>query len=277
MKSCYYPKADRETQWWEDKFDRGVFKTIEKIMLHTTETTGWPSYQSGAIAPTLTYKPATREWRQHNFLDTSARALGDPASTPVRENRDNVIQIEIIWYSKDIDKLPATAYQDLAEFVAYVRKEWGGPALVGARNGGPNDDVHLTSAQYDAFRGILGHANAPKPSTHWDPGKFDYKKLIALVKKLETPVTDSGTAAPTPAPVVDQTKQAADIANPSVRSIWQWDGIPSPATEQAKGNKFWAASTYIKWGFEHGVTTLKRLDALEAKLDEILTLLKSKA
>src|SRR3546814_7767011 len=47
-------------------------------LLHTTETTGWPGYKSGASAPTLTYHPRQRAWRQHNYLDTSARALVDP-------------------------------------------------------------------------------------------------------------------------------------------------------------------------------------------------------
>lgn len=189
-KSSYYPKANKTAQWWEKNFPRVAFTKIEKIMFHTTETTGWPGYQNGEIAPTLTYNVRTREWRQHNFLDTSARALGDPAVTPVRENRDNIIQIEIIWYAKDIGSLPETAYQDLAEFVAYVRSEWNGPSLNYTKVGGPNDDVHLTSAQYDSFNGLIGHANAPKPSTHWDPGKLDYAKIVALVKALEAPQED---------------------------------------------------------------------------------------
>lgn len=190
-KSSFYPPADKTTQWWENDFERGYFTKIEKILLHMTQTTGWPSYKkvkAGDIAPNLTYDVKSRKWRQHNYLDTSSRALGDPDSTPVRENRDNVIQIEIIWFAENAESLPDTAYQDLAAFIAYVRKEWGGPSLNYTAVGGPNDDVHLSSAAYDAFNGILGHANAPKPSTHWDPGKMNYAKLVNYVKKLEAPV-----------------------------------------------------------------------------------------
>lgn len=268
MKSSFYPIADKTTQWWEKDFARGYFTRIDKILLHTTETTGWPSYnkagQDGDSAPTLTYNVATRKWRQHNYLDTSARALGDPTSTPVRENRDNVIQIEMIWYAGKIGDLPDTAYQDLAEFVAYVRKEWGGPSLNFAKAGATSStDVHMTNDQYDAFNGLLGHANAPKPSTHWDPGNFDYAKLASYVKKLEA----------APVATVDQTKQAADITSPTVKQIFAWDGIPAPASQQSAGNAYWAAGTYLKWGFEQTVTVLKRLDEVNIKLDKILELL----
>ena len=191
MKSSFYPPADKTTQWWEKDFDRGYFTKIEKILLHTTETTSWPTYnksgKNGDSAPTLTYKVATREWRQHNYLDTSARALGDPTSTPVRENRDNVIQIEIIWYAKNAATLPDSAYVDLAAFIAYVREEWGGPPLNIANFVGSADapNAHMTSAEYDAFNGILGHQHAPSPSTHWDPGAINEKKLIDQVRILE--------------------------------------------------------------------------------------------
>src|SRR3546814_16415495 len=85
-----YPNANHTTQWWESAFARGTFSRIEKILLHTTETTGWPGYKAGASAPTLTYHPRQRAWRQHNYLDTSARALVDPTGRDVRTNRDNV-------------------------------------------------------------------------------------------------------------------------------------------------------------------------------------------
>lgn len=192
MKSEIYPPANRTAQWYEGAFLRGTFPIIEKIMLHTTETSSWPGYAGGSEAPTLTYDPVSRQWRQHNYLNTSARALSDPASTPVRENRDNVIQIEIVWFAAKIDQLPATAYLDLADFVAYVRKEWGGPSLVSATFVGSSlaPKAHMSSLQYDAFNGILGHQHAPVPSTHWDPGAFDGNRLISLVKKMESTPTE---------------------------------------------------------------------------------------
>lgn len=230
-KSSFYPPADKTSQWWEKDFDRGYFTKIEKILLHCTQTKDWPTYnkqgKNGDSAPTLTYKPATREWRQHNYLDTSARALGDPTSTPVRENRDNVIQIEIIWYSENISSLPDDAYVDLAAFIAYVREEWGGPSLSYAEVGGPNDDVHMTSAEYDSFNGLLGHANAPKPSTHWDPGKFDFPRLVNEVNKLEGNIM--------------ATLDPEDIAN-IAKAVWAY-----PLKNRITG-KSWSAGSYNEGG-----------------------------
>lgn len=263
MKSSFYPPADKTTQWWEKDFSRGYFTRIEKILLHMTQTSSWPTYKGGSEAPTLTYDVKSRKWRQHNYLDTSARALGDPDSTPVRENRDNVIQIEIIWFAENATSLPDTAYQDLAAFIAYVRSEWAGPSLNYAKVGGPNDDVHMTSAEYDSFNGILGHANAPKPSTHWDPGKMDYAKLVAYVKKLETPV----------APTNPELVQAPPIPTPNTKQMWDWDGIPAPAS-QSERNAFWAPSSYLKWDFEQNADALEILRSVDKKMDEILRLLK---
>ena len=273
-KSSFYPKANRTAQWWEKEFQRGYFTKIEKILLHTTETASWPSYnqsgKNGDAAPTLTYKPATREWRQHNYLDTSARALGDPASTPVRENRDNVIQIEIIWYASKIDQLPATAYVDLAEFVAYVRKEWGGPSLTAAKFVGASaaPKVHMSSSTFDSFNGILGHQHAPSPSTHWDPGAFDGARLLDAIRKIEAPVVTPPPSKPTPPA---GTVQAPDIANPSVKQIMEWDGIAAPNAAETDPNKFWTLASYIRWGYKQGTQILDNQKKIIDLLNQINT------
>jgi len=194
-RSRVYPIADRETQWWESSFDRGTFTAIDKILLHTTETTGWPGYASGSMAPTLTYHPRLRKWRQHNYLDRSARALVDPTSTVVRENRDNVIQIEIIAYADEkiadqvgglkVTELTDAQLGDIAAFIKYVRAEWGGPPLVAApfkgypSSYGLSNGVRFTGPQYDAFKGILGHMHAPQQN-HGDPGSINIGKIIQL-------------------------------------------------------------------------------------------------
>lgn len=274
MKSSFYPPADRTTQWWEKKFDRGYFTKIEKILLHTTETSSWPDYDGGAKAPTLTYYVKTRKWRQHNYLDTSARALGDPASTPVRENRDNVIQIEIIWYAAKAKDLPDTAYRDLAAFIAYVREEWGGPNLVTAAFVGNSaaGGAHMTSAQYDAFNGILGHQHAPSPSTHWDPGAINGALLLKYVRELENkaPVV---TPPPTPATPVDplKPKPPAGIPNPNTYQIYYHDALYSPywGTEKGKANPFWTMSSYFSEIYRQNETIIEQnkqiIDLLKAQ------------
>lgn len=192
-KSRIYPKANRTAQWWESKFSRGTFTRIEKILLHTTETTGWPGYSAGASAPTLTYNPRTREWRQHNYLNRSARALMDPAGTPVRENRDNVIQIEIICYSDEkiaervgglkVSELTDVHLKDIGDFIGYVRQQWGGPPLVHPRfveyprSAWADSPVRMTSAQYDAYQGIVGHMHA-SGNTHGDPSDINIDRII---------------------------------------------------------------------------------------------------
>lgn len=194
-----YPKADTKTQWFETLFGRGDFSRIEKILLHTTETTGWPGYSGGASAPTLTYHPRQRAWRQHNYLDRSARALVDPTSTPVRENRDNVIQIEIIAYADEakgrsvggllVSQMTDAQLQDLADFIKFVRSEWGGPPLVAAKflpypQSYGNSSVRMTSSQYDAFQGVLGHEHAPG-NDHGDPGALNVNRIIQLASPVQ--------------------------------------------------------------------------------------------
>jgi hypothetical protein len=283
MKARIYPKADATSQWWESKFDRGTFTEIEKILLHTTETIGWPGYVSGASAPTLTYNAKTRQWRQHNYINTSARALVDPAGTPVRENRDDVIQIEIIAYSDEkigasvggvlVSKLTDDNYRDLADFYAWVRKEWGGPPLVAAKfisypaSYGAST-VRMSSDAYNAFRGLCGHMHA-SGNAHGDPSAINAAKIIQYVKEKETPVTPPAT------PPADQGTQAPTIENPDTRQIWGWDGIVAPAAQVAAGNKFWAPGSYLKWTFEQGTDTLELLRSVDKKLTEVLTLLKT--
>jgi len=92
----HYPEADHDTQWFGDVFPGATMPRIDKLLLHTTEGSDWPGYNGGKVAPTLTYHPAKHQWRQHFRINQSSRALADPNLTAVRENRDNVVQVEIV-------------------------------------------------------------------------------------------------------------------------------------------------------------------------------------
>ncbi|GAB3889248.1 hypothetical protein [Terrabacter terrigena] len=189
-----YPKADAQTQWWETAFSRGTFSSIEKVLLHTTETGGWPGYDAGAKAPSLTYHPRLRAWRQHCYLDRSARALVDPADTVVRENRDNVVQIEIVAYADEklarqrghlpVSELTDDELGDIADLIAWVRAEWGGPPLVAPRflpypaSAGASP-VRMSGPTYGAFRGVLGHQHA-SGNSHGDPGALNVARILQL-------------------------------------------------------------------------------------------------
>lgn len=107
---------------------------ITKVLLHSTESTAWPSYPT--FAPTLTYDPWHHQWRQHMPINRSATTLQDPASTHVRENRDDIVQVEIVGYcdpatakkyGHSVEALDAQAIADLGAFLAWMHTNWQVP------------------------------------------------------------------------------------------------------------------------------------------------------
>lgn len=245
MSRRVYPKANTTAQWWETAYARSTFTRIDKVLLHTTETTGWPGYKLGASAPTLTYHPRRREWRQHNYLDRSARALVDPTSTPVRENRDNVIQIEIIAYADEakgrsvgglpVSQLTDAMLEDLGDFIGWTHATWGLP-LVAARfipypGSYGNSAVRMSSATYDAFRGVLGHQHA-SGNAHGDPGALNVPRIMAHAKAY-------GTTAPPP---TTAPKEWSDMA--TKEEIKQ--AVREVLAERATAEKLFAGHDIVK-------------------------------
>jgi hypothetical protein len=185
----------------------------------------------------------------------------------VRENRDNVIQIELIWYAKDAASLPDSAYEDLAAFINYVRSEWGGPELKFANFVGLSEapNVHMTSAQYDSFNGILGHQHVPKPSSHWDPGAIDSAKLARFIKGTTTPVT------PTPVEKDEFDMTPAErkaLINDIKDAVWAdipWEGKPGYPGSSA-GNNLGAQSAIAVRTETLVKSLIPRVAAIEAAL-----------
>lgn len=154
---------------------------VEKLVLHTTETRGWPGYPD--FAPHLTYDPVSHTFRQHVPLTRSSTTLADPSSTAVRENRDFAIQVEIVAYcdpklaakyGHGIDDLDDRAVRDLAELAAWLHGH-GGLELALApgwlpfpRSAGATRN-RMSGPDYDAFRGVLGHEHV-SGNDHGDPG-----------------------------------------------------------------------------------------------------------
>lgn len=183
--------ANTSAQWYQDSYPgASVFSRLDKFLLHTTETLGWPGYSGGASAPNATYHPRLRQIRQHFGANRSARALRDPSGTAVRENRDNVFQLEIICYSDRavgqrfgglwVGDLTATHMRDIAAMILQLRRDWNLPvrSSVTWREGRTTayNDVRLSGPEYDAYRGILGHVHC-SGNSHWDPGGFYYSRL----------------------------------------------------------------------------------------------------
>jgi hypothetical protein len=202
-----YPKANTTAQWFEDKFPRVTMNPVSKLLLHTTESgKGWPGYDSGAVAPTITYNPwlpASQRWRQHCYLDRSARSLRDPSNTVVRENQDGVVQVEICCYCDPVlgkargyfvGDLPDHAYEDLGEFLAYLHTHCAVPLIRAGEwdTFPPSDSIRMDGPEYDKFRGLLGHQHA-SGNTHGDPGMTNAQvdRILAVAHRLTAPSTPS--------------------------------------------------------------------------------------
>ncbi len=188
--------ANVTAQWFMPKYPGAeFFSHLEKFCLHTTETTSWPGYDDGAKAPNATYHPRLRQVRQHFDSDRSSRALQDPSDTAVRENRDNVFQLEIIAFSdyaraRDIGglwigDLNDEHYQDIAKMLQQLYVDLGLPleSTVHWHEGQKTafNDVRLNSAQYDSYKGILGHCHV-SGNVHWDPGGFYISRLMTILE-----------------------------------------------------------------------------------------------
>lgn len=210
MSNVLLDNADHNTQWYQGAYpNAATFYRLDKFLVHTTETVFFPGYSGGASAPNATYDPRTRRIRQHFGANRSARALRDPSWTAVRENRDNVFQLEIVCYSaKNISEtvsglwvgdLTATHMRDIAAILLELHAKLGLPlqSSVTWREGRTSfyDDVRLTGSQYDAYRGILGHVHA-SGNTHWDPGGFRYSKLDSAIgyQLASHPIYGGGTS-----------------------------------------------------------------------------------
>lgn len=208
MPETQYPGAT-----WQDrtKFAGITMTRLEKVLWHTTESAGWPGYPT--FAPQLTVDPRRRQVRQHMPLNRSASTLADPSSTAVRENRDNVVQIEVVAYCDPqqvksvyhISKWGDEEYRFLAQVAAWFAAEWDVPLTSTVRwvsypaSYGLRASQRLTSAAYDAYRGHLGHQHAPGNS-HGDPGDIDIARLLRFAREIvgaaQNPTTTTYTVKP---------------------------------------------------------------------------------
>ncbi len=245
MPARLYPPADAKSAWYADDFSSATFTTVEKILLHTTEGMGWPGYRDGAVAPNLTYWPAQRKWKQHFPLNRSARALCDDPSTAVRENRDNVVQVEIIAacdprvYRKYSKVTPAKglspeAIGDLGEFLAFMHEQYG-TRLVAAPRWLPYDasagrsPVRMTGRQYDAFRGVLGHMHV-SGNVHGDPGDLPIADIIRAANRAARP---QGEVVWAPQPQELAAKPPASMINPERKRMDGYRLLRTP------DNRYW--------------------------------------
>jgi hypothetical protein len=299
MPTIYLRGANITAQWYADNYSGTTFPRVDKFLLHTTETGGWPGYSAGASAPNATYYPKFRQTRQHFGINRSARALRDPSSTAVRENRDNVFQLEIICYSDYrlavergglwVGDLTTSHMRDIAAMILQIHRDWNLPlqSSVTWREGRQTwyDNVRLTGSQFDAYRGILGHVHA-SGNTHWDPGGFRYSRLKAALdyQLVNHPVYGGGGVVVPPPPPPDggidpeddlneqQAKQLADIHTLLTGATAQWPAKLMDAmarvdsTMHTEVTEFWPSKL---------MPAMARVDALTASQNPALTALQA--
>lgn len=190
MAASRYPKAT-----WLGKGQSGGSMTggPYKVVLHTTETAGIPTYSGGATAPHLTYYAAKRQWVQHVSFLYAARALRNEAGG-VQTNRDSALQVEIVAYSDKnmvdkygggrvkVSQLTEANLGDLADFLKWASREfgvklrWPGKQALSYSQANARG-FRMTGPEWDAYGGVCGHQHVPE-NFHWDPGAIRWSSLI---------------------------------------------------------------------------------------------------
>lgn len=214
-----YPKANADVQWFAN-VPSLAGSTIDPnvVVLHTTESLDWPTYNhsgtAGDSAPHYTARPSITScltsWRQHFPETMSSRALRNEAGG-VETNTLNAVQVELVgtcdyahrdtWNGKraGVDYIywpaaPEWALRDLAAFLASIHKRRGvkleAPALwlaygpderaPGRRPASYGDSpARMTGKQWSAFYGVCGHQHVPE-NVHGDPGRLDIARVLEL-------------------------------------------------------------------------------------------------
>ncbi|GKQ34601.1 hypothetical protein [Streptomyces sp. A012304] len=208
-------------------------------VVHTTEGRTLPSYNGGAMAPTVTGVPdiaAKRiRWYQHYDVDESARALANKLGG-VATNTANAFQIELVGTCDDtkaktwgtaragVDYLhwptaPDWALAEVAWLVRWLHDYHGVPLTCvhdwlayGKDNRRPGitpasygtSPARMSNAEWQAFTGWCGHQHVPE-NDHGDPGSMDFARVIEHAKA-------SGQQPAAPAPTQPAAKEGADVA-----------------------------------------------------------------
>jgi hypothetical protein len=163
-----------------------VTKDNPKLIIHTTETQGLPSYP---YPPHLTINLREPEtiW-QHVSLDRGAYAMKSASPESPNYEAGATYQIEHIAYAADTPHWSDAEYHSLAREVLWFNKNkkvplnfapvWEDGSAYGDWSG------RMSQAEFKAFSGVCGHQHAPSPNAHWDPGKLDVAKLKRFIDDL---------------------------------------------------------------------------------------------
>jgi hypothetical protein len=232
-----------------------------KGVLHTTETSGWPDYQSWTVHPHMTVMPWPGEGvriRQHVPFDRASFSLrNEPGG--VETNRDRAYQIELVgtcypggpgyrWYQAD-DAVLADLFEKVISpmsaglniplkalpFQAY-------PDSYGPRSG--TNSVRLSGAAWDGYSGWLGHQHVVENS-HGDPGLFPWARMMEASMALTT----------------EDKAWLKALVQAEVAKVWDADVIPVKTPDVAT-NPTWQADNALGHVFDRCEQIIKAVDAL---------------
>jgi hypothetical protein len=228
-----YPAADRTAQWFADDHPGVEMGAVERLVQHTTEGSGWSSYQGGAVAPTWTAKPRQSggrwvlDWRQHYPASMSARALRHPVGG-VATNTLRCAQVELVGtcvrggpgvYWPDP---PAELLEDVGGFLAWLHVEWGleldaAPLWV-PPSPWAGDRQRFTVQQWKDFAGICGHEHVPGQD-HRDPGAFPITRTLTFARAALPPPAPTLLGDLMPATADERAALIADITRSVAEAV----------------------------------------------------------
>jgi hypothetical protein len=245
-------------------------------VVHTTEGRSLPSYNGGAMAPTVTGVPdiaAKRiRWYQHYDVDESARALANKLGG-VDTNTANAFQVELVgtcdakhstvWDGKragvDYIYWPGAPDWALAEVAWLVRwlhdyhrvpltcvRDWLAygkdprrPGVTPASYGA--SPARMTHTQWRAFTGWCGHQHVPE-NDHGDPGSMNFARVIQLAKGDTTTEEDDVALSD-----ADKTWLTKTIKEQTFNGVWKTDALAAPTdAADAKTNTTWEAQSILR-------------------------------
>jgi hypothetical protein len=192
-----YPNADTSHRY-DGKYGGSYVRGFPaRGILHTTETTGRPSYRRGADAPHFTVDPRTGRVWQHFDTRRPARALRHPPGT-IDTNNAAAIQIEIVAYSDaaiarrvgglHIDRLTPDQLRPIAQLIAWINRTHGIRSVSGLRfqpypQSAQGTRGRMSDHEWRRFSGWAGHQHVPH-NTHGDPSDINIAALLGSQEEV---------------------------------------------------------------------------------------------
>ncbi len=204
-----------------------------KLVLHSTETGGLPSYTSPPHITADFHKVAAPLW-QHIPFDLAAYSIRSSRA----EELHTVIQVELIGRAHLVPDYPDLWYQNLASFLEWCHQNLEVPlsfADFTIMRYGRLAPQRMRLREVDDFTGILGHAHVGRfIDTHWNPGRLDVPRLKSFLKPHEPPppppTLDVNMAY---ADTLTTTEWVATLRNPDIDQLFDL-GVHSPDTPEAR-------------------------------------------